>query len=120
MVYCFIYDMNALASFFSFTIRTYINLSQVHYHVKFMQLFFCTCYSLIQPFDFFFFVENLFACDCRVHQGRKSYQTGDVLLSDEHLLCIGSSRKRPVLKWESNIAWPGNLILTDNALYFEV
>ncbi|XP_038987907.1 uncharacterized protein LOC120112473 isoform X1 [Phoenix dactylifera] len=55
----------------------------------------------------------------KVHQGRKSYQTGDVLLSDEQLLCIGSSRKRPVLKWEDNIAWPGNLTLTDNALYFE-
>ncbi|KAG1328003.1 hypothetical protein COCNU_01G019370 [Cocos nucifera] len=55
----------------------------------------------------------------KVHQGRKSYQTGDVLLSDEQLLCIGSSKKRPVLKWEDNIAWPGNLTLTDNALYFE-
>ncbi|XP_020247230.1 uncharacterized protein LOC109824988 isoform X2 [Asparagus officinalis] len=55
----------------------------------------------------------------KVHQGRKSYQTGDILLSDEQVLCIGSSRKRPVLKWENNIAWPGNLTLTDNALYFE-
>lgn len=55
----------------------------------------------------------------KVHQGRKSYEIGDVLLSDEQLLCIGSSRKRPVLKWEENIAWPGNLTLTDSALYFE-
>lgn len=42
------------------------------------------------------------------------------MLSDEQLLCIGSSRKRPVLKWEDNFAWPGNLTLTDKALYFEV
>ncbi|OAY85054.1 hypothetical protein ACMD2_22851 [Ananas comosus] len=41
------------------------------------------------------------------------------MLSDEQLLCIGSSRKRPVLKWEDNFAWPGNLTLTDKALYFE-
>lgn len=55
----------------------------------------------------------------KVHQGRNSYQTGDILLPEEQLVCIGSSRKRPVLKWENNIAWPGNLTLTDNALYFE-
>lgn len=41
-------------------------------------------------------------------------------MQKEQLLCIGSSRKRPVLKWEGNIAWPGNLTLTDSALYFEV
>ncbi|GJN17044.1 hypothetical protein PR202_gb04082 [Eleusine coracana subsp. coracana] len=34
-------------------------------------------------------------------------------------LSRGSSKKRPVLKWEENIAWPGNLTLTDKALYFE-
>lgn len=55
----------------------------------------------------------------KVHQGRKSFPAGGVLLSNEQLLCIGSSRKKPVLKWEKNIAWPGNLTLTDNALYFE-
>lgn len=42
------------------------------------------------------------------------------MLPYEQLLCIGSSRKRPVLKWENNIAWPGNLTLTNKALYFEV
>ncbi|XP_077248842.1 chromosome-partitioning protein, putative (DUF639) isoform X2 [Tasmannia lanceolata] len=56
----------------------------------------------------------------KVHQGRKSYQIQEnTQLSREHILCIGSSRKRPVLKWENNIAWPGKLTLTDNALYFE-
>nr|CAD1832775.1 unnamed protein product [Ananas comosus var. bracteatus] len=55
----------------------------------------------------------------KVHQGRRTYQSGDDMLSDEQLLCIGSSRKRPVLKWEDNFAWPGNLTLTDKALYFE-
>ncbi|XP_072965996.1 uncharacterized protein [Typha angustifolia] len=55
----------------------------------------------------------------KVHQGRDTYEPGENLLSDEQLLCIGSSRKRPVLKWENNIAWPGNLTLTDKALYFE-
>ncbi|XP_039120013.1 uncharacterized protein LOC120256383 [Dioscorea cayenensis subsp. rotundata] len=60
------------------------------------------------------FIAELF----KVHEGRKSYQTNDVM-QKEQLLCIGSSRKRPVLKWEGNIAWPGNLTLTDSALYFE-
>ncbi|KAJ3677893.1 hypothetical protein LUZ60_001696 [Juncus effusus] len=55
----------------------------------------------------------------KVHEGRKTYQAGDNIKSDENILCIGSSRKRPVLKWEDNIAWPGNLTLTDKALYFE-
>lgn len=55
----------------------------------------------------------------KVHQGRMSCQTGDVLLSNEQVLCIGSSRKHPVLKWENNRAWPGNLTLTDSALHFE-
>ncbi|XP_009386668.2 uncharacterized protein LOC103973748 isoform X1 [Musa acuminata AAA Group] len=55
----------------------------------------------------------------KVHQGRQSYENGDFVLPYEQLLCIGSSRKRPVLKWENNIAWPGNLTLTNKALYFE-
>ncbi|URD77731.1 hypothetical protein MUK42_18588 [Musa troglodytarum] len=56
----------------------------------------------------------------KVHQGRQSYENGDFVLPYEQLLCIGSSRKRPVLKWENNIAWPGNLTLTNKALYFEI
>jgi hypothetical protein len=56
----------------------------------------------------------------RVHHGRQTHQTGDNFLYDEKVLCIGSSKKRPVLKWEENTAWPGNLTLTDKALYFEV
>ncbi|GAV61126.1 DUF639 domain-containing protein [Cephalotus follicularis] len=56
----------------------------------------------------------------KVHEGRKSYQIREYpQLSTEKILCIGSSRKRPVLKWENNIAWPGKLTLTDKALYFE-
>ncbi|XP_068658534.1 uncharacterized protein [Aristolochia californica] len=56
----------------------------------------------------------------KVHEGRKSYQSLDsARLQDEQILCIGSSRKRPVLKWENNMAWPGRLTLTDKALYFE-
>ncbi|XP_039850140.1 uncharacterized protein LOC120708792 isoform X2 [Panicum virgatum] len=50
---------------------------------------------------------------------KQTHQMGDNFLSDEQVLCIGSSKKRPVLKWEENIAWPGNLTLTDKALYFE-
>ncbi|XP_022762890.1 uncharacterized protein LOC111308656 isoform X4 [Durio zibethinus] len=57
---------------------------------------------------------------CRVHEGRRSYQIREYpQLSEERILCIGSSRKRPVLKWENNMAWPGKLTLTDKALYFE-
>ncbi|KAG5046578.1 hypothetical protein JHK86_015984 [Glycine max] len=41
-------------------------------------------------------------------------------LSEERILCIGSNSKRPVLKWENNMAWPGKLTLTDKAIYFEV
>ncbi|KAE8653597.1 hypothetical protein Csa_007537, partial [Cucumis sativus] len=37
----------------------------------------------------------------------------------ENILCVGSSKKRPVLKWENNIAWPGKITLTDKAVYFE-
>ncbi|PUZ53782.1 hypothetical protein GQ55_5G077600 [Panicum hallii var. hallii] len=55
----------------------------------------------------------------KVHHGRQTHQMGDNFLSDEQVLCIGSSKKRPVLKWEENTAWPGNLTLTDKALYFE-
>ncbi|XP_058091323.1 uncharacterized protein LOC131237521 isoform X2 [Magnolia sinica] len=56
----------------------------------------------------------------KVHEGRKSYQIREsAKLFNEQILCIGSSRKRPVLKWDNNIAWPGKLTLTDNALYFE-
>lgn len=56
----------------------------------------------------------------RVHQGRKTYHAREDTVSDENILCIGSSRKRPVLKWEENFALPGNLTLTEKALYFEV
>ncbi|KAL3651601.1 hypothetical protein CASFOL_004603 [Castilleja foliolosa] len=55
-----------------------------------------------------------------VHEGRKSYQFQDV--SDnfkEKTLCLGSSRKQPVIKWDKNMAWPGKVTLTDKALYFE-
>ncbi|XP_031504476.1 uncharacterized protein LOC116267062 isoform X2 [Nymphaea colorata] len=58
----------------------------------------------------------------RVHQGRDSYQSREnasLLLSGESVLCVGSSKKKPVLKWDKNIGWPGKLILTDCALYFE-
>ncbi|XP_020588563.1 uncharacterized protein LOC110030269 isoform X2 [Phalaenopsis equestris] len=55
----------------------------------------------------------------KVHKGRKSHQTSSHLLPAEQLLCIGHGRQRPVLKWEDNIAWPGNLTLTDSTLYFE-
>ncbi|TKW17918.1 hypothetical protein SEVIR_5G400200v4 [Setaria viridis] len=50
---------------------------------------------------------------------KQTHKMGDIFLSDEQVLCIGSSKKRPVLKWEENTAWPGNLTLTDKALYFE-
>ncbi|KAK3009985.1 hypothetical protein RJ639_010955, partial [Escallonia herrerae] len=56
----------------------------------------------------------------KVHEGRKSYQfEGSSQLYSERILCLGSSRKRPVLKWENNMAWPGKLTLTDKAIYFE-
>ncbi|KAI5003579.1 hypothetical protein ZWY2020_030739 [Hordeum vulgare] len=55
----------------------------------------------------------------KVHHGRQTHKIGDNFLSDEQVLCIGSSRKRPVLKWEQNTAWPGHLTLTNKALYFE-
>ncbi|TYH85708.1 hypothetical protein ES332_D02G287300v1 [Gossypium tomentosum] len=56
----------------------------------------------------------------KVHEGRRSYQICEYpQLSEERVLCVGSSRKRPVLKWENNMAWPGKFTLTDKALYFE-
>lgn len=56
----------------------------------------------------------------KVHEGRKSYQIRECpQLSPERILCVGSNRKRPVLKWENNMAWPGKLTLTDKALYFQ-
>lgn len=56
----------------------------------------------------------------KVHGARKSYETREsTWISDERILCIGSSKKRPVVKWENNMAWPGKVILTDKALYFE-
>ncbi|KAG9141870.1 hypothetical protein Leryth_013988 [Lithospermum erythrorhizon] len=55
----------------------------------------------------------------RVHDARKSYQFQEYKNSGERILCLGSSRKQPVLKWKNNVAWPGKLTLTDRALYFE-
>lgn len=56
----------------------------------------------------------------KVHDGRKSCQFQEFShLSKERILCLGSSRKQPVIKWENNMAWPGKLTLTDRALYFE-
>ncbi|KAI4367108.1 hypothetical protein MLD38_022880 [Melastoma candidum] len=56
----------------------------------------------------------------KVHQGRSSYQIQEISdLSQEKVLCLGSGRKRPVLKWENNMAWPGKVTLTDKAVYFE-
>ncbi|KAK7328268.1 hypothetical protein VNO77_22371 [Canavalia gladiata] len=56
----------------------------------------------------------------KVRQRRISYQIPEFpQLSEERILCIGSNSKRPVLKWENNMAWPGKLTLTDKAIYFE-
>ncbi|XP_052193232.1 uncharacterized protein LOC127801832 isoform X3 [Diospyros lotus] len=56
----------------------------------------------------------------KVHEGRKIYQFQEgPQLSSERILCLGSNRKRPVLKWDNKMAWPGKLTLTDKALYFE-
>ncbi|GLT85948.1 hypothetical protein SLE2022_041150 [Rubroshorea leprosula] len=55
----------------------------------------------------------------KVYEGRRSYQNRESLLPEERILCLGSSRKRPVLKWENNMAWPGKLTLTDKTLHFE-
>ncbi|CAI0439282.1 unnamed protein product [Linum tenue] len=57
----------------------------------------------------------------KVHDGRMAYQTREYSpVWNERVLCIGSSKKQPVLKWENNMAWPGKVTLTDKALYFEV
>ncbi|KAK6121028.1 hypothetical protein DH2020_045218 [Rehmannia glutinosa] len=56
----------------------------------------------------------------KVHEGRKSHQPQDFSHpSKEKVLCLGSSRKQPVIRWEKNMAWPGKVTLTDKALYFE-
>ncbi|KAK6143749.1 hypothetical protein DH2020_024097 [Rehmannia glutinosa] len=56
----------------------------------------------------------------KVHEGRKSHQSQDFSHpSKEKVLCLGSSRKQPVIRWEKNMAWPGKVTLTDRALYFE-
>lgn len=56
----------------------------------------------------------------KVHEGRKSYQFQEFShFSKEKVLCLGSSRKQPVIKWEDYMAWPGKVTLTDKALYFE-
>ncbi|GMN46992.1 hypothetical protein TIFTF001_016177 [Ficus carica] len=56
----------------------------------------------------------------KVHERRKLYQIQEFShLSDERILCIGSSQKQPVLKWDNIMAWPGKLTLTDKAIYFE-
>lgn len=56
----------------------------------------------------------------KVHEGRKSYQFQEFSdFSKEKVLCLGSSRKQPVIRWANNMAWPGKLTLTDRALYFE-
>ncbi|CAK9151183.1 unnamed protein product [Ilex paraguariensis] len=55
-----------------------------------------------------------------VHERPRAYNSEDYPhLSSERILCLSSGRKRPVLKWENNMAWPGKLTLTDRALYFE-
>ncbi|XP_073145489.1 uncharacterized protein [Henckelia pumila] len=56
----------------------------------------------------------------KVHEGRKSYQFPEVShVNKERILCLASSRKQPVMKWDNNMSWPGKLTLTDEALYFE-
>lgn len=56
-----------------------------------------------------------------MHDGRKAYQFQEFSqTSEENILCLGSSRKQPVIRWEKNMAWPGKLTLTDKALYFKV
>ncbi|KAL2938664.1 CMRF35-like molecule 8 [Bienertia sinuspersici] len=55
----------------------------------------------------------------KVHKNRKSYELQLPHRSSEQVLCVGSSKKQPVLKWENNMAWPGKLTLTERALYFE-
>lgn len=59
-------------------------------------------------------------CCGRVHNGRTSYKLQLPYIPSEQVLCVGFSRKQPILKWEDNLAWPGKLTLTERALYFEV
>ncbi|KAL5057819.1 hypothetical protein RYX36_029423 [Vicia faba] len=40
-------------------------------------------------------------------------------IAKKKILCIGANNKQHVLKWESNMAWPVKLTLTDKAIYFE-
>lgn len=56
-----------------------------------------------------------------MRQEQRSYQIPEFpQLSEEKVLCFGFNNKKPVLKWENNMAWPGKLTLTDKAIYFEV
>ncbi|XP_052735017.1 uncharacterized protein LOC108342983 isoform X3 [Vigna angularis] len=56
----------------------------------------------------------------KVRQKQISHQIPEFpQLSQERILCTSSNSKRPVLKWENNMAWPGKLTLTDKAIYFE-
>ncbi|XP_057429866.1 uncharacterized protein LOC130722976 isoform X2 [Lotus japonicus] len=56
----------------------------------------------------------------KVRQEQRSYQIPEFpQLSEEKVLCFGFNNKKPVLKWENNMAWPGKLTLTDKAIYFE-
>ncbi|EPS71721.1 hypothetical protein M569_03034, partial [Genlisea aurea] len=56
----------------------------------------------------------------KVHDSRMSDQFQEFSRRfKEKILCLGSSRKQPVIRWEKNMAWPGKLTLTDKALYFE-
>ena len=76
------------------------------------------CAIILNFYSKFFFLS--FLC-FRVHEGRKLYKFQEGMQqTNERILCLSLSRKRPVLKWEKNMAWPGKLTLTDKALYFEV
>lgn len=56
----------------------------------------------------------------KVHEGFTSYPIQECSQTiGERVLCISSGSKHPVLRWKNNIAWPGKLVLTDKALYFE-
>ncbi|KAI3815417.1 hypothetical protein L1987_15084 [Smallanthus sonchifolius] len=57
----------------------------------------------------------------KVYEAHKSndFEEGPLISSGERILCLGSNRKGPVLKWENNMAWPGKLTLTNEALYFQ-
>lgn len=95
------FSSELIPSFYSF--QNFIDFSSEPVKIAVYGHFFCTCLWL------------------RVHDGRKLYQFEQGPQStSERILCLGSSRKPPVLKWEGNMAWPGKLTLTDKALYFEV